>query len=588
MTRLSYALRKHPAMRLAAIVIGVLAGVLLLLLLTRQVTKKPNVEAIVPSVGAPGEILTVRGDFFGNERASSYVEFCGNRITESGYVLWKNDEIKITIPVNAEDGLVYVVTRGGKSNPQFFVNGLAIPVSAPDDKTLTVPVITEVLPENPSIGQVITIMGKNFGNSKENSAVYFSCREQNSQAQNFTDLNSTENSATRTESDDAFFQLASKQEGFILPSDDDFDFEYWSETEIRVRVPDGAQNGSLFIATENGQTAMYPLTIRKRIGEKNFRTRHRYLVQVEANISSIKGANGSAITLHFPHPAAYSQQTQVSISESIPTPALLNYRGTSIFQTILNVNSPKANSSEGNFNAKQTFVIERSSAETKINRDYVHAFNEKNRMLYRMYTRADEIIPANADEIAELLPNIVLKVTNPYRRAELIFDYMTENFKLDERDRRQLREPLDLIKRKRGDAYDFAVVYTALLRTAGIPARMLSGVLVNADKRTRNHWWSEFYLEDFGWVPVDVALGAGMEFEQFQNERHPPRYYFGNIDAQHIAFSLNQNVIKPSALNSNIVRIPHSFAAQSVWEESPAEIESYSSHWSVPIVLGIY
>ena len=90
MTRLSYALRKHPAMRLAAIVIGVLAGVLLLLLLTRQVTKKPNVEAIVPSVGAPGEILTVRGDFFGNERASSYVEFCGNRITESGYVLWKN------------------------------------------------------------------------------------------------------------------------------------------------------------------------------------------------------------------------------------------------------------------------------------------------------------------------------------------------------------------------------------------------------------------------------------------------------------------------------------------------------------------
>ncbi len=588
MTRFSYALRKHPAARFAAIALVILIGVLLLLLLTRKVTKTPNVEAIIPSMGAPGDILTVRGDFFGKERASSYVEFCGNRITESGYVSWKNDEIKITIPVNADDGLVYVVTRGGKSNPQFFVNNLAIPVSTPENKTLTTPIITEVAPENPSIGQTITITGKNFGSTRENSAVYFSCREQNSQAQNFTDLNSTENSATKAESKNAFFQLGSEQEGFILPSDYDFDYEYWSETEIRVRVPDGTQNGSLFVVTENGQSTMYPLTIRKRVGEKNFKTRHRYLLQVEANISSMKGANGSAITLHFPHPAVYSQQPNVSISESVPIPTLLNYRGTSIFQTVLNENSGKANSSEKKFSAKQTFVIERSSAETKINRDYVHAFNQKNRMLYRTYTRADEIIPANAPEILELLPNIYSNVTNPYRRAEMIFDYMTTNFRLTEKSRRQDSDSLDLTKHKRGDAYDFAVVYTALLRAAGIPARMLSGILVNADKRTQNHWWSEFYLEDFGWVPVDVALGVGMEFEPFQNERHSSKYYFGNIDAQHIAFSLAQNVIKPSALNSNIVRIPHSFAAQSVWEESPAEIKSYSSHWPVPSVLGIY
>ena len=588
MTRFSYTLRKHPAARFTAIALAILVGVFLLLLLTRKVTKKPNIEAIIPNVGVPGEILTVRGDFFGNERASSYVEFCGNRITESGYVLWKNDEIKIMIPMNAEDGLVYVVTRGGKSNPQFFVNNLAIPVSAPENKVLTAPIITEIMPENPSIGQVITITGKNFGSARENSAVYFSCREQNSQAQNFTDLNSTENSAMKAESKDTFFQLASKREGFILPSDYDFDYEYWSETEIRVRVPDGAQTGSLFVMTENGQTTMYPIAIKRQVGEKKFKTRYRYLLQMVANVSSIQGKSGGTITLYFPHPAAYSQQPQISITESVPAPVLLNYRGTSIFQTTLNADSDKANLSDNKFSAKQTFIIERSSAETRINRDYVHAFNQRDRMLYRAYTRADEIIPANAPAVLELLPKIYSNVTNPYRRAEMIFEYMTTNFHLAENRRRQNFETLDLIKNRRGDAYAFAVVYTALLRAAGIPARMLSGILVNADNRTQNHWWSEFYLEDFGWVPVDVALGAGMDFEPFQNERHPPKYYFGNIDTQHIAFSLNQNVIKPSTLNSNIVRIPHSFAAQSVWEESPAEIESYSSHWQVPIVLGIY
>ncbi len=588
MTRFSYTLRKYPIARLAAAFAFVAIGIFLLLFFNRDVTRRPTLSDISPEVGKPGDILVLRGDDFGEERGSGYVEICGSRITGNGYISWKNDEIRVSIPANIDSGFVYVVTHGGKSEPEFFANEEAIPISAPENKTLTAPVIAEVSPENPSIGQTIVITGKNFGSTKENSAVYFSCREQNSQAQNFTDLNSTENSATKAESENAFFQLASKQEGFILPSDYDFDYEYWSETEIRVRVPDGTQNGSLFVATENGQTAMYPLTIKKRVGEKNFKTRHKYLLQVEANISSIKGASGSAITLHFPHPVAYSQQTQISISESVPKPMLLNYRGTSIFQTVLNENSGKANSSEGKFSAKQTFVVECSSAETKINRDYVHAFNQKNRMLYRTYTRADEIIPANAQEVLELLPKIYSNVTNPYRRAEMIFDYMASNFHLAEKSRRHDSDSLDLIKHKRGDAYDFAVVYTALLRAAGIPARMLSGILVNADSRTQNHWWSEFYLEDFGWLPVDVALGAGMEFEPFQNERHSPQYYFGNIDAQHIAFSLTQNVIKPSALNSNIVRIPHSFAAQSVWEESPAEIKSYSSHWSVPSVLGIY
>lgn len=581
MTRFSYILRKHPTARLAAIFALVAIGIFLLLFFSRNTTRRPTLSAISPEVGKPGDILVLRGDDFGEERGSGYVEICGSRITGSGYVSWKNDEIRVLIPANIDGGFVYVVTRGGKSEPEFFANEEAIPVFAPPNPMLNVPIISEISPANPSIGQIITITGKNFGNEKRNSAVYFSSRPQDVSSETVREFGSDSEK-------NEYVPLASKFQNFLLPSEDDFDYEYWSETEIRVRVPDGAQNGSLFVVTENGVSAREPLSITRRVGEKRFTTKHTYLIQTEASLSAIRGKSGGTITLHFPHPAAYSQQTQINITETVPAPALLNYRGTSIFQSTLDADSEKPNSSEKKFSAKQTFAIERSSLETTIYRDYVHAFNQKNRMLYRAYTRADEIIPANAPEILELLPKIYSNVTNPYRRAEMIFDYMTTNFSLTEKSRRQDSDVLDLIKHKRGDAYDFAVIYTALLRTAGIPARMLSGVLVNADRRTQNHWWSEFYLEDFGWVPVDVALGAGMEFESFQNERHSPKYYFGNIDAQHIAFSLAQNVIKPSALNSNIVRIPRSFAAQSVWEESPAEIKSYSSHWPVPNVLGIY
>lgn len=581
MTRFSYALRKHPAVRLAALFALVALGIFALSFFNRNVARRPTLSAISPEVGKPGDILVLRGTDFGEERGSGYVELCGSRITGSGYVSWKNDEIRVLVPANIDGGFVYVVTRGGKSEPEFFANEEAIPVFAPPNPMLVVPTISEITPANPSIGQLITISGNNFGNEKRNSAVYFSSRPQDVSAEAIREFGSDSEK-------NEYVPLASEFQDFLLPSDDDFDYEYWSETEIRVRVPDGAQNGPIFVATENGVSARKPLSITRRAGEKKFTTKHTYVIQTEANISSIRGKKGGTITLHFPHPAAYSQQTQISITESVPAPALLNYRGTSIFQTTLEADSDRANASEAKFSAKQTFAVERASLETTVYRDYVHAFNQKNRMLYRAYTRADDIVPANAPEVLELLPKIYSNVTNPYRRAELIFDYMTTNFRLDEKGRRQNSEPLDLIKHKRGDAYAFAVVYTALLRAAGIPARLLSGIVVNADKRTQNHWWSEFYLEDFGWLPVDVALGAGMEFEPFQNEKHAPSYYFGNIDAQHIAFSLNQTVVKPSTLNSNIVRIPRSFAAQSVWEESPAEIESYSSHWSVPVVLGIY
>ncbi|HEX9562536.1 MAG TPA: transglutaminase-like domain-containing protein [Gemmatimonadaceae bacterium] len=55
-----------------------------------------------------------------------------------------------------------------------------------------------------------------------------------------------------------------------------------------------------------------------------------------------------------------------------------------------------------------------------------------------------------------------------------------------------------------GDAREFALVATALARAAGIPARLVSGLLYH-DGRFFTHAWSEVYIGR--WLPVDAMLG---------------------------------------------------------------------------------
>ena len=573
MNRILYGLRKHPAARFLALALFIVAGIFSLAFLTRTSFKKPILTEISPGVGTAGDILLLRGKNFGSSRGASYVDLCGNRLTESAYISWDDDLIKVIVPGNADDGLVYVSTRAGKSNPEFFANALAIPVEMPENPMFSVPIITELSAQEAAPGQVLVISGRNFGSSRGDSNVYFSAHREGDGVENIPDIAPYEGESEMR-----------KYSGFATPSERDFDFEYWSENEIRVRVPDGAASGSVFVATNEGRSTLQPFSVKSRAGQKIWTKSHTYLIQVGADFYDIKGGDAAAVTIHVPRPLTLPWQPEAIMTESVPEPALLDYRGNSIFQ----ITPADKTSAKNQSSVRQNYVVSSCALECDVNKDYVLPFKEKSRLLYKTWTRADEIVPAAAKEVLELLPQIIFQAKNPYRQAELVFDYFAANYKILSKSRAAESNPLDLIKRKRGDAYDFAVLYAALLRAAGIPCRILSGVLIDADKQSKNHWWNEFYIENFGWVPVDAALGAGMEFKAFQSERNSKKFYFGNIDAQRVAFSLSYKAIKQSLLSDKTVSIPRSFALQSIWEESSADVESYSSYWIVPAVLGIY
>lgn len=70
------------------------------------------------------------------------------------------------------------------------------------------------------------------------------------------------------------------------------------------------------------------------------------------------------------------------------------------------------------------------------------------------------------------------------------------------------------VRNKSGNNYDFATLGTLMFRRAGIPARYREGYLIPQGTRPKDgittvtekqaHMWVEVYLENVGWVPVEV------------------------------------------------------------------------------------
>lgn len=556
-------LKKSPAVRTVTWAAVICIAIVLTAIIGRNVTKKPVISHIDPPVGAPGDMMVIEGSGFGNTRGTSFVEIADSKVTSSGYVSWSDTQIRIAIPSNVQDGLVVVGTSAGRSEPSFFANKTGIPVAVRADPFTTLPSITSVEPSSGvATGQVLTITGSNFGTTRGTSGVFFT--------------SAAESQSSETAS-------SSQQEGvFIQANPANFDYEFWSDNEIRVRVPDGAASGSIFVKTEKGVCENYKIMLNYPAGKKNFGSKRTYVVQITADISNNESGQDSPVALYMPRPPVSAMQPSAVLNDYYPEPLIKDDPYTIIHQRQLNhiINNKERFS--------QTFVIEVRRIESSIIPKNIRPYKNTDSALYVSATTPDECVQSGDEEVLALSDKIVGREKNPYTQAKLIYNFMIENYSINEKVRTGNVSALDLPKRKTGDAYDFAILFTALCRARGIPSIPMSGVIVESNSSAKTHWWSEVYFEDFGWMPVDPALGAGLEFKAFSSVKNPAEFYFGNMDNQHVAFSRGWHQIKPAFINGKTVFRPRTYALQSIWEEAGSTVSSYSSLWNNPAIIGIY
>ena len=156
--------------------------------------------------------------------------------------------------------------------------------------------------------------------------------------------------------------------------------------------------------------------------------------------------------------------------------------------------------------------------------------------LYKTYTKSAG--GAFYDErFRELALTIVGGETNPYRQAKLFYDYIIDHIDYSFMahsyyEAVQIPESVVVFENGYGDCGSQSMFFSALCRSIGIPARTTGGFQLFGDQ-LGSHFWAEFYLPEYGWIPVDTSAGqialltSGITEEQRSAFRD---YFFGNLD----------------------------------------------------------
>ena len=112
---ISLLFRKSAIFRVVSYLFFIGIAVFAISFISIKTKKIPIIESINPPVGSAGDMLVIKGINFGSTRGLGYVEIGGSRITASGYTSWTDSQIKLVLPSNVQDGLVFVTTQSGKS-----------------------------------------------------------------------------------------------------------------------------------------------------------------------------------------------------------------------------------------------------------------------------------------------------------------------------------------------------------------------------------------------------------------------------------------------------------------------------------------
>lgn len=135
-----------------------------------KISNRPIIMAITPRVANAGQTVTIAGLYFGDEQETgSLVTIGGRRFT---VVSWSNTTLEVTVPENAESGIV-VVTVGTLSSQSGTEAQLFIGEAPPTGE----PLIVHLSPETASVGSRVTVYGLNFGAARDDSSVTFTRKD---------------------------------------------------------------------------------------------------------------------------------------------------------------------------------------------------------------------------------------------------------------------------------------------------------------------------------------------------------------------------------------------------------------------------
>jgi transglutaminase-like putative cysteine protease len=156
----------------------------------------------------------------------------------------------------------------------------------------------------------------------------------------------------------------------------------------------------------------------------------------------------------------------------------------------------------------------------------------------RRFLEPDRRVPLQGI-IAELSAQETRGIQQPLAKSRAIYDYVISTMRYDKSGTGWGNgDAIWACTAKRGNCTDFHSLLIGMMRAAGIPARFEIGFSVPEDQHAGAiagyHCWAEFYVEPYGWIPVDAS----------EAWKHPEKknYFFGAHDDNRLQLSVGRDI----------------------------------------------
>ena len=349
-----------------------------------------------------------------------------------------------------------------------------------------------------------------------------------------------------------------------------------------MRVPDGAATGNVLVKSDKGVSNGFFLEVAGTVGTKTFTERRTYSVERRVTISRISSTGSTSLYLWVPPLLEGPQQRNIRLAEEHPVALYRDVAGLQVFQFNDLVTG-------GLYEVTQLFVLDRYGVQTVIRPERVRAGYATDSAFYRRFTQAAPFMPVDSEDVRSRARAAIGRASTPYVHARRLYDFVRTTFQPSDQPDSVLRDAGEVLAAGRGvaTAREYALAFTTLARAAGIPSRPVAGYLIDESQSARAHYWAEFYLVDFGWVPVDPDLGDLPALVRLDGAPDTAAYYFGNIDNHHLATTRGVAVTSQiSAGGQSLLKI-EAGGLQDRHEEFTGNL-SYESRWPGIAVVGVY
>ena len=526
-------------------------GILLsgLLLSTRARGRPPEIESVSPQVGVPGDVLVIAGRYLGAQRDRAQVRIAGISLPSANYLEWSDTRVSVVVPEEINSGLVTIRTQNGVSKAEVFANRNQIPIAVSGPLQPGYPYIDNAEPQSGAVGTLLRISGVNFGLERVDSQVRFTWISEDSGVIDY-----------------------------VAASERDMDYESWSDSEVWVRIPDGASSGNVYIVTDKGASNAVYVEVEFG-GSKLFLAKRTYSLQYGVSIDDITARKDNGLYLWLPTTIETPGQRNIQTVYQDPAPIFEDVKGTMLF--FLQDLEPGTA-----YTATRSVILDRYAIESSIHAARIPYYYEKSK-LFDLYTADSDMVPSANRQIASTARVRIGRERSPYWKARSIYNYVRARLSPVAVGSVE-RDILKAFNTREGDSYVYAILFCAMCRAVGVPARPIAGLLIDDDRQSLPHFWAEFYLPQVGWLPVDPFLAEGKGPVTLPPQVSTGNYYFGSCDNRHIILSRGMVALSQMDPDGRSVRRDHNPDLQTIHEEAVGQLTSYRAVWHAVEVLGIY